>query len=85
MIPATRAGFGRLEARRISPFMRASTAAKILREQHGEAEARKLALRELQSARRALFRARSRIVGSPRRVNSSTRIPNSRRKSKRAF
>ena len=58
MIPATRAGDGRLETRRISTFMRAPTAVKILREQYGEAEARKLALRELQSARRARSRKR---------------------------
>lgn len=58
MIPARRAGYGRLEARMISPFMRAPTAAKILREQYGEAEARKLALREQQSATRARSRKR---------------------------
>ena len=40
--------------------MRAPTAAKILREQYGEAEAGKLAARELQSAKRA--RSRKRFV-----------------------
>jgi hypothetical protein len=39
-------------------FMRVPTAAKILREQYGEAEARKLALRELQCAKRARSRKR---------------------------
>ncbi len=60
MTPARLAGCGELEARRISPFMRAPTAAKILREQYGEAEAGKLAARELQSAKRA--RSRKRFV-----------------------
>jgi hypothetical protein len=58
MIDATPADYGGLEARRVSPFTRVSTAAKILREQYGEAEARKLALREQQSARRARSRKR---------------------------
>jgi hypothetical protein len=58
MIDATPACYSGLEARRVSPFMRVSTAAKILRDQHGEAEARKRALRELQSAKRARSRKR---------------------------
>jgi hypothetical protein len=58
MIDAMSARNGGLEATRVSPFMRAPTAAKILRDQHGEAEARKLALRELQSAKRARSRKR---------------------------
>ena len=58
MIDATPAGYGGLEARRVSPFMRVPTAAKILREQYGEAEAGKRALRELQSAKRARSRKR---------------------------
>jgi hypothetical protein len=58
MIDAMSARNGGLEATRVSPFMRAPTAAKILRDQHGEAEARKPGLRELQSAKRARSRKR---------------------------
>jgi hypothetical protein len=64
MIDATPAGYSGLEARRVSRFMRVPTAAKILREQHGGAEALKLALRELQSAKRARSRKRFNFWGA---------------------
>jgi len=44
--------------RTISHFMEATAAAELLRERHGEAEARKIALTERRRARRARSRRR---------------------------
>jgi hypothetical protein len=46
------------KARAVSHFMEATAAAELLRERHGEAEARKIALTEQRRARRARSRRR---------------------------
>jgi hypothetical protein len=54
----TRSGARSAQAKTVSHFMKATVAIEFLRAQHGEANARKIALKELRKARRARSRRR---------------------------
>ena len=54
----TRAGARSAQAKTVSHFMKATVAIEFLRAQHGEANARKIALKELRKAWRARSRRR---------------------------
>ena len=54
----TRAGARSAKAKTVSHFMKATVAIEFLRAQHGEANARKIAQKELRNARRARSRRR---------------------------
>ncbi len=54
----TRAGARSAKAKTVSHFMKATAAIEFLRAEHGEANARKIALKELRKARRARSRWR---------------------------
>ena len=54
----TRTGTRSAQPKTVSHFMKATVAIEFLRAQHGEANAREIALKELQKARRARSRTR---------------------------
>ncbi len=54
----TRTGARSAQAKTVSHFIKATVAIEFLRAQHGEANARKIALKELRKARRARSRRR---------------------------
>ena len=54
----TRTGARSAQAKTVSHFMKATVAIEFLRAQHGDANARKIALKELRKARRARSRRR---------------------------
>jgi hypothetical protein len=54
----TRTGARSAQAKTVSHFMKATVAIEFLRAQHGEANARKIALKELRKATRARSRRR---------------------------
>jgi hypothetical protein len=54
----TRTGARSAQPKTVSHFMKATVAIEFLRTQHGEANARKIALKELRNARRARSRRR---------------------------
>ncbi len=55
---ATTTGARSAQAKTLSHFMKATVAIEFLRAQHGDANARKIALKELRKARRARSRRR---------------------------